>query len=182
MRKKSVQIFFSASDEAHVSQELLSVLPNLKFIDGQRWPSSDPPLKGSIDQCTSFTCYLWDASVVHELPSLPLKQPYEDKLFQGPTSGLVMQYCRCIVRAGVLRKGDLGVGWDETNEPLDRVFKAIFKCFARFKGTKLRCITPQGEVLGRNIGGCLVGPDAKRFASTGGRFEASAGNYYEIEG
>jgi hypothetical protein len=182
MRKKSVQIFFDKSDELAVSKLLLEALPNIKFVDGQRWPSASPPLKSGINECTDSFCYLWDSSVVKELSQIELQQPNNDKRFQGPTSGVVIQVCRCKLRDGVLTKGEVGLGYDESHNALDRSMKAIFACFSKFGGTKLRCVDSHDRVLSSHLGGFLIGPGAKRFQLGGGRLEASAGNFYEVEG
>ena len=96
-------LFATLVDEAAFSTALRAAIPDIRFIDGQRWPTAQPPQVGSIDQARSVEVFLWDPGVIPALPSVP--RPSGD--FQGPIVGPVIQVERCALIDGELRSGSI---------------------------------------------------------------------------
>ena len=91
---KKALYFFTTDDEEEVSEALLRAFPCLKFVDGQRWQTAEPPLVTGIHKCKSGLAYLWPSDLVSELPflELPAARRYGKIRYQGPTAGPVIQF------------------------------------------------------------------------------------------
>lgn len=179
-QKKRLKFYLNVEDEKRVSELLRTSIPHIAFVDGQRWQKPEPPLVPNIESATSSAVYLWDRAVVETLPCSPLAKPYGVYTHQGPTSGLVVQMVRSAMKESVLTMGQLTVGFDD--ESLAPTFDAMFKCFRKLGVQKLSCMAPDGTCIRRGIGGYIVGEATQRFCRGGGRLEASARNYFTIEG
>ena len=179
-QKKRIKFYLNEEDEKRASELLQAFVPRIAFVDGQRWQEPEPPLALNIQSAKSSEVYLWDRSVVETLPCAPLEKPYGVYTHQGPTSGLVVQMSRSLMKDGLLTMGQLTVGFDD--ESLAPTFDTIFKCFRKLGMQKLSCMAPDGTCLNRGIGGYIVGEAAQKFCRAGGRLEASAHNYFVIDG
>jgi hypothetical protein len=93
--------------EAELSARLRAEIPDLRFIDGQVWPTSDPPLAHGIEGCSSGLAYLWSPSAVPNLPTVRSA----DGRTRGPASGVVIQCERGSFDGDDLLSGGLSVGW-----------------------------------------------------------------------
>src|SRR6187431_487230 len=100
--KKSAPIFLSVSDEDVFASRLRVLVPDVLFIDGQRWPTSIPPVHRLISACSANLVYIWSPAVCSELPCKPLA----NGAFQGPSSGLVVQFARSKQTDRALLSGD----------------------------------------------------------------------------
>jgi len=158
---KTAQCFFTENDEQEVSQALLQTFPSLKFVDGQHWPSAEPPLAVGIHQCKSGLAYLWPSDLVPKLPfrELPPSMQYGDVKFHGPSAGPVIQFCRCRKKRGVLEVGQLSATIQDIH-PLPPLGKWLGKVVAFLKRRYrcgLDCHSASGTVLSKNLRGYLVG-------------------------
>ncbi len=104
-RERSVRrpFFLTARDEATFSSALQAATPGIRFVDGQRWPTADPPLVASIDGAQLTEVLLWDSVNVPILPSA--ERSSGD--YQGPISGPVIQFERSRLIDGELRSGSI---------------------------------------------------------------------------
>lgn len=158
---KKAYYFFTEKDEEEVSDTLLQTFPSLKFVDGQHWPSAEPPLAAGIHKCKSGLAYLWPSDLVPKLPIrelLPSLQ-YGDIKFHGPSAGPVIQFCRCREKRGVLEFGQLSATIQDTH-PLPPLGKWLVKVVAFLKRRYrcgLDCFSATGKMLSKNLRDYLVG-------------------------
>lgn len=146
--------FFGKEDEEEVSQALRDSFPLLRFVDGHRWPSADPPIAEGIHCCGSSLVYLWPSDLVPKLPSKQLSQSE----FQGPSSGPVIQFCRCAQKDRMLELGQLSAYIEDPHSPLGKSHARLVAFLKRRYTCKVDSYSSQtGKLLTRNIGGYLVG-------------------------
>jgi hypothetical protein len=157
---KKALYFFTTDDEEEVSEALLKTFPCLKFVDGQRWQTAEPPLVTGIHKCKSGIAYLWPSDLVPQLPfiELPKARQYGKIRFQGPTAGPVIQFCRCLKKPGVIEFGQADAS---TNDAKCPIWKSHAKVIAFLKKTYrcgLDCYSSRtGELLSQGIRDYLVG-------------------------
>jgi hypothetical protein len=118
---RSTQILLTTEDETSFSEALVASIPNLRFLDGQRW-KIQPRVVPSIQECSTNLCYLYDGAL-EDLPTLARA----DGQLQGPTSGCVIQICRPISQGDVLRSGSISTGYFTSDERMVRLVKATWK-------------------------------------------------------
>jgi hypothetical protein len=159
-RTASTALFMTAVDEASFSAALLAAIPSVAFVDGQRWPSTDPPLVRTINLARQGEVFLWDRSLVNRLPIATSASG----LVQGPISGVVIQFERCRGSTSELWSGRIAAGWDETNEAMANFVNAVW---AVIKTTTSRDL----ESLSGKPFPYRIGADARRWAleSSGNR-------------
>lgn len=146
--KKYVPIFLSADDERGFERKLKSTYSNLLFVDGDSWDNSQPPAKKSLADCRSSIVYLWNPDIC---PSLPSKALPNGKV-RGPTSGVVIQFCRSTNQNGYLLSGDLGIGYDKTDRAILDLVKAVWKILSNMNAKALYSFNPTtGQVLEGDI-------------------------------
>lgn len=102
---------------------LVAADPTIRFIDGQRWPSTEPPIVPSINAAKTPEVFVWSPLVAPVLP-MTLRP---DGHVQGPTSGPVIQYARSIWRDGELRSGRIAAGYDTENGQLARFVDTVWR-------------------------------------------------------
>jgi hypothetical protein len=120
------QVFLDTHDEKTFSEALLAAIPGIRFVDGQRWPSPDPPLIQSIDQAWSPEAFLWDPNVA---ASLPFRRR-DTGDYQGPVVGPVIQLDRCRHVGNELRSGSVAATYrpdDTTSAAFVRVVHATLR-------------------------------------------------------
>jgi hypothetical protein len=157
---KRALYFFAKEDEKEVSEALLQAFPGLKFVDGQRWPSADPPLAAGIHQCKSGLAYLWPSDLVPDLPffKLPAAQRYANIRFQGPAAGPVIQFCRCLKKKGVLELGQANATIEDPSSPLGKWHAKVIALLKKRYRCGLDCYSSRtGELLTKNLRDYLVG-------------------------
>ncbi len=158
--KKRAMCFFGQRDEQEVSEALRRAFPALRFVDGQQWSHAVPPVADGIHCCKSSLVYLWPSDVVSELPSSPLPPSTRPSgnMFQGPSSGPVIQFCRCNEKDGQLELGQLSAYIEDAQSPLGKAHSKVIAFLKRRYSCRLDCISLRtGEVLNENVGGYLVG-------------------------
>ncbi len=168
--KRRALYFFSRQDEAEVSDALRGAFPDLRFIDGVRWPTRETPLADGIDRCTSPLVYLWPADVVPALPSIPWPPPGASTgapaQFQGPSSGPVIQFERCTERDGELWMAQLAAFIEDPKSPLGQTITRILAFLKRRYACPLDCRHARtGELVRAGIRGYLVGRSLRASAA-----------------
>jgi hypothetical protein len=164
---KSAYYFFNEEDEEEVSKSLLARFPGLKFVNGQRWASSEPPIVEGIHKCTSGIAYLWPSHLVPTLPcwELPPERRYcdirlrLDIKYQGPTVGCVIQFLRCLQKDGQIEFGQANATIESKDDPVGRWQTQLINFLKKQYRWGVDCIkTETGELLNGNERGFLVGP------------------------
>jgi hypothetical protein len=145
-RTKRIQTFLTDEDELTFSRELLSEIGDIALIDGQRWASEEPPLIKSIPQASGSEVYLWDRSAVPVIAG----RPRPDGSFQGPLSGIVIQFERSRLVDGELRSGRLAAGYDDQDVLMGRFVERSFAVMRRVTTDRIR--TMAGERLPYRVG------------------------------
>lgn len=120
--KSQVQFFLDGSDEQFISTEMVLMYPDLIFIDGSVWESS-PVVKPSISDCESGLVYIWDRSIVSEVPSVVAP----GGMRRGPQVGPVIQVVRSVIKsdADLLCSGSFAHSTMPGLEELDSRYRAL---------------------------------------------------------
>ena len=158
--KKRLHYFFGRCDEKEVSEALREAFPHLKVIDGQRWPQAKPPIVEGIHACRSRLAYLWPSNVVQDLPAvrLPASKQINGAMFQGPSSGPVIQFSRCNEREGELEVGELSAYFDDGKSKLGSALEAVIAFLKKRYGCRVDCFSSlTGQIINTDLGGYLVG-------------------------
>ena len=175
---KRLLYFFRQQDEEELSDWLLERFPSLKFIDGDRWPTSEPPLAGGIHLCSNPYVFFWPSELVHRLPSLvlPLARQLNGMLFQGPTAGPVLQFQRCRERNDELDMGQLAVTVEDHDDPVGAQFLSVIALMKRRYACRLDVYSvTTGGKLNENLGGYLVGRSIQNSPTQSPRLKFSFG-------
>src|SRR5262245_24372686 len=90
--KKNSPLFFCQRDELDFGTALKELIPDIQFIDGSLWECTSPPVRTSIPECRERIIFLWSRTAC---PTIPFKALSDGKV-RGPTSGVVIQYMRCV--------------------------------------------------------------------------------------
>ena len=158
--KRQVQIFMNVEDEKDFSDLLKHKFQQITFVDGDVWSSSKPPEKSSIHLCASRTVYLWDKAVIPVLPTT--FRP--DQQYEGPTSGVVIQFSRSILKDSLLFSGRIASGIDEKNMLFEATIKFVnetWRLLKLFAKGKVAAVNPStGEIINARVPGYIVGPHA----------------------
>jgi hypothetical protein len=167
---KSAYYFFNEEDEEEVSKNLVARFPGLKFVNGQRWPTSEPPIVDGIHLCTSRSAYLWPSHLIPTLPcwELPPERQYwcinlgVDIKFQGPTVGCVIQFLRCLQKNGQIQCGQMDATIDSKDDPVGKWQSQLINYLKKTYRWGVDCFkTETGELLTANIRDFLVGPSLR---------------------
>jgi hypothetical protein len=120
---RQVQLFMTKQDEDDFFSAVRFAVPSIEVIDGQMWPTYSPPLKPSVSSCASNDVYLWSRATIPQLPSAP--RPGGG--YQGPTSGVVIQWLRNRFAETTILSGRLAVGTSQPKiaEFADRVWSVL---------------------------------------------------------
>ena len=135
--KRQTQLFMASEDEDVFLTSVRSNIHEVELVDGQRWSTPQPPLASSASRCKSNDVYLWNRSLVPHLPSLP--RPGGG--FQGPTSGIVIQWIRCRRDRNVLLSGRMAIG--TSDQIIIRFADAVWKLLELY--TLADLVTQDGE-------------------------------------
>jgi hypothetical protein len=99
--REQVQLFLSRQDELLLSERLLALRPEVTFVDGTHWSSTEPPIKQSIAECQTNYAFLWDRSIVSTLPYLKRT----DGVVEGPPNGCVIEIWRSRLDGNLMLAG-----------------------------------------------------------------------------
>lgn len=122
-KTKSLNLLLSPSDEVELDVALKKLVPSVVYIDGQRWPTELPPTKPTFLECQNSPIYLWDPTIDSQLPTKLLA----DGRYQGPSSGMVIQYCRCRVKDNQMASGSLGIGFKIDDKKMSDFVTKVWK-------------------------------------------------------
>ena len=139
-------------DEERFSGELVAADPSIRFVDGQRWPSTDPPTAPSINSAASSEVFIWSPTVAPVLPYMRRA----DGVVEGPASGPVIQFARSAWREGELRSGRIAAGWNTDDLEIGRFVRIVWKVMKQVTSDDLE------TYLGHRFS-YRIGSDAKRW-------------------
>jgi hypothetical protein len=101
------------ADEGALVAALRERISDLRLVCGGRWPTPDPPIVETIADCADHFVYLWSPTVVPDLPLIERAGRYD-----GPKSGVVIQFQRSVLTGTQLRAGRLAVGWSPASKAM----------------------------------------------------------------
>lgn len=161
-KTKYSPVFFTSEDEVAFSDHLKTKVHDIKWVNGNRWPTPEPVLRDSPRDCDHNVIYLWSPSVCDKLPFIKGHHGW----YQGPASGVVIQFCRCLLREGILQDGSMSSGYGANDTKMAEFVKIVWKVLRALASARLTSFDPTGTIaLHENISNFIVGPDATRFAS-----------------
>lgn len=155
-KSKQVLLFLDPIDEDSVFDEIRLHVPDVRLIDGSRWPTSDPPTCDRVGQCTQNIVYLWSPAVRAVLPFLE-----RGDAFDGPSSGVVVQWWRSQMVGDVLRSGRFAVGYDSADTAMGDFVDAAFGALRRSTNDRLKLAD------GAAVRQYRIGPAARAAAEAG---------------
>ena len=162
--KRSAPVFLSRTDEETLADRLRVLVPDVLFIDGQRWPSVIPPAHPLVSSCSSNLVYLWSPN---SCPQLPCKK-LSSGVYQGPVSGVVIQFVRCKQTAHSHLTGDIGIGYDKNDSRMVDFVEQVWNTLRALNSARLESFVPDdGRSVKRGIKNYIVGPNAKELSSKG---------------
>lgn len=109
------------ADEDALAAALLELEPDVAFVDGQRWPSPAPPLVASISAASQGEIFIWNRRLSPSLQSTRLQSGQ----YQGPSSGVVIQFERSPLLEAELRSGRIAAGWDDADASMSNFVRAV---------------------------------------------------------
>jgi hypothetical protein len=139
------------TDEAAFLTTLRVRFPYVEVVDGQRWPSEEPPVRANIADCASSEVFLWNRAITARLPSG--SRPGGG--FQGPVSGVVIQWLRCRQDRTSLLSGRLATGSSDLH--FIEFVNGVWKVMRSFTQSDLVTLTGEAAPEFR------IGPDARRW-------------------
>lgn len=157
--KKVSHYVFTSEDERLFSERIKNQYPEAVFIDGIRWPTSQPPTKPSLSECEESWAYIWNPVIY---PSLPF-EPTADSRFRGPQSGLVIALKRSVTGGAVMRSGDISIGITVEREGVDQMrdfSKYVWEVFIHSGQRKVMQLDTSSELPIRERRDILVGTHA----------------------
>jgi hypothetical protein len=83
---RQTQLFMTSADELEFSRELRNSVPQIRFIDDNVWDSPEPRLRESIAACKTHFAFIWNPSVIQQLPIVRRA----GSGYEGPNSGPVI--------------------------------------------------------------------------------------------
>ncbi len=146
---KQLQVFMTEHDESEFSELLKRNISGIMFIDDQVWANT-PVVREDIVSCQTGRVYLYNRQI-EDLPTIRRK----DGQIQGPISGCVIQFLRCIIKNGQLRSGTIGVGYNKDDLSMKDFVTRVW-----------RILKSMGKIGVRRMDGIvdkhyLVGKDAR---------------------
>src|SRR5260370_12214558 len=145
--KRQTKFFMKEYDEDEFSASLLQRSPRIRFVDDNIWPQPLPKFARRISECQSRYVFIWDPIVVAELPTI--RRP--EGSYQGPQSGVVIEFSRSSINGDEMLSGRIAVGFDEHNTHMNDFVSTVWEVFIR--STQANLNTVDGEpVPGYRIG------------------------------
>jgi hypothetical protein len=159
--KKQNGLFMTAEDERAFSELLRADFPDVLMLDDNVWESPSPPGFESIHQCTSSHVYLWNKAIFPELRG----QRRKDGKWQGPASGIVIQFSRCRFQHNLLISGRLAVGLNDGTghfEAMKAFVQTVWSIAARYCTKALVAVDPDSrDIINPNVRSYFIGPSAR---------------------
>ena len=125
--KKQLSTFLLREDEDALSVALRAARPTILFVDDSVWPSTIPPAHDSIVGCSSPLVFIWDREMFPKLPS----RERPDGRFDGPSSGVVFQVCRSLLKENILLSGRVAIGWENASDEFQQLVKVVFSALRK---------------------------------------------------
>lgn len=163
---KQLLIFMTHEDEKELSALLKFIFPGVVILDNNVWPTYQPDIASSIDQCKSEYAHLWNRTL---FPDLPISRRPDGK-FQGPTVGPVLQFVRCIQEGNVLRSGRIALGFrrEDLTPAIDEYFSQIWRMVKKPATSRLVCVSPENrKPINTRISGYWAWPAAANWCLGG---------------
>lgn len=148
-------MFLLPEDEAQLSHEFRTCIPQITFLNDHIWPEA-PDIRDSIERCDTGRVYLY-AGMLADLPT----QRRQVGDVQGPASGCVIQVLRSKVVDDELVSGSIGVGFEQTDHQMYEFVSLVWKCLRQFASLGVK--RADGTVDKKYF----VGPHAKQQACAG---------------
>jgi hypothetical protein len=113
--------------------------------------------------------------------------PHPSGKFQGPGSGLVIQFGRSLLKDSILLSGRVAVGYDESHDApsvkMDGFSKEVWRILKKNTTRNLAAVNPQTrKIVNPKVRGYLVGGNAALWCrEKEGRFfkDRSVQNFYQ---
>ena len=157
--KKSLYAFLTPPDEAGLSAALRALVSDIRFVDGYRWPTPEPPIRPAIESCTNRTVLLWSPQVN---PVLPFARDYDGVHFLGPRTGTVVALDRGIQRSSHLHPAWLAASWEEP--AMTHFVQQVWRALRAIAPSPPACVDPlTGAILTERAPYFRVGRDAARW-------------------
>jgi hypothetical protein len=173
--KKNSPLFFCERDELDFGMALKEFIPDIQFVDGSLWEDNSPPVRPSIHECRERIVFLWSRTAC---PTLPYKTLSDGKI-HGPTSGVVIQYMRCVLKDPVLLSGDIGIGYEKQDIAIAGFVKSVWKVMKSMNVCALNSVNAQtGDIIESNITDYFVGAGAKDWTGSGKLLKHCAADVY----
>ena len=173
--KRYSPLFFNSADEELFTKRLRVLIPDVVYIDGQLWQSPQPPVQNTLSECQSPLVYIWSPTACSRLPVTPLP----NGRFRGPSSGLVVQLCRCSIVDGVLISGDIGIAYDKNDSRIVEFVDRVWNTVKASNASKLSSINPVNrQVIKGKISDYVVGQGAAELSNSGVLLKHSDANVY----
>ena len=145
--KKSNHFLFTSKDEEVFSTQVRELFPATMFIDDMVWDTNVPPAKSSITECQSKFVYIWNAEIY---PNLPCEQRKDGK-FQGPQSGMVIQFIRSRFEdKATLLSGSISIGITIDRPQVEQMVnyvKQVWKILKKVTPKKLVQVNPETKEI-----------------------------------
>ena len=154
-KTRQLQLFLTPEDEAVLSSQFLSAIPDLIFLDDSVWPVH-PVQRPAIQDCVSGFSYLYPGDI-DALPRITRK----DGQMEGPISGCVVQFWRPTLKGTEMRSGRIASGIESNDARMSGIVNTLFKIVRKY-GT-IGVVRPDGDV-DKNY---LVGKHARELAERG---------------
>jgi hypothetical protein len=159
-------VFFDRRDEDAFSDRLRTEIPDIAFVDDNRWPASTPVTCFPASSCKSRFVYLWNRAHPKVLPYI--KRPSGD--FEGPASGVVIQWMRSSHEPSVLFSGQLSVAYDSKDAAMRDFVNRVWQILKRMNAAKLQSVSDESRPAAtrKPVSDYIVGDGARAYAASGG--------------
>ena len=168
MTVRRISYFLDGSDEARLSAVLLNNFPALRFVDDNVWPSPEPPIRKTIEECTARYAFIWNSELFPEYKSF-ISEVTPGK-YQAPQTRYVMQFWRCQVSDAEIHAGQVSASFEPSDVTAKRYTDAVFRLIKKLNSCALMGIDSMTSLtVVPRIPGYVVGAGAATRARQGSR-------------
>ncbi len=161
--KKQIQIFMVEADEWRLSLALRDAFPGVRFVDDNIWKAPRPKERTVINECATPYAFLWNQAIYEHLPMAERREGE----YEGPTSGVVIQFLRSRLHETALLSGRVAAGVtlkDERSKLMVRFVGEVWKLLREHGTTDLVAVDPVGHaVLRDKVTGYIAGNETVRW-------------------